>query len=164
MPYTASTCCPTSRTNPQRGRGPRPLKIKLQTAVHRIRKAAIEVFDFLRASGAPVPPRGKLIIDCPVVRKHRAGGDLRAFFHIGHRGVWTVCGAHEAGLLPDSHLYGLLLHEFGHPMAWKIWGRSRQQDADRAIFDTTEVPILYKSGIVLQWITAADVQAIRSAR
>lgn len=47
-------------------------------------------------------------------------------------------------------------------MAWSFWNRSRQQDADRAIFETTEVPILYKSGLILQWITTADVQAIKS--
>jgi len=138
--------------------------LKPQAALGRIRKAAAEVYDFLRASGAPVPARARLSIDCEVVRNHRAGGDLRAFFHVGHKGKWTVCGAHEAGFLPDNHLYGLILHEFGHPMAWKFWNRSRQQDADRAVFETTEVPILYKTGIVLQWITNADVQAIKSCR
>lgn len=109
-----------------------------------------------------MPRRARLFIDCEVVRKHRDGGNLRAYFHVAHKGNWTICCAREAGYLPDSHLYGLILHEFGHPMAWNFWGRSRQQDADRAIFKTTGVPILYKSGLILQWITSDDVQAIRT--
>jgi hypothetical protein len=101
--------------------------------------------------------RTSLQFDCPVIRKHRAGGDERAFFHVGHRGKWVVCGASEAGTLSKNHLYGLVLHEFGHPMAWSFYGRSEQEDADRAILDTTGVPILYRSGLIVQWITGGDV-------
>lgn len=155
-------CSPCVRKN--HGSGPKKLRLSPKKAVQRIRKAAAHVYDFLRASGAPVPSRARLMIDCEVVRKHRVEGDKRAFFHIGHKGAWTACGAHEAGYLPENHLYGLLLHEFGHPMAWTFWNRSRQQDADRAILKTTGVPILYKTGLTVQWITNADVAAIKSAK
>jgi hypothetical protein len=135
-----------------------------ERAPARIRKAAAEVYDFLRVSRAPVPKKARLFIDCELLRNHRADGDLRAYFHVGHKSKWTVCCAHEAGFLPDSYLYGLILHEFGHPMAWDFWGRSRQEDADRAIMETTGVPILYKSGLILQWITPVDVREVRCCR
>ena len=158
-PFNA--CGPRVLVN--RGRAPRTIRLKPAQALARIKRAAAEVYDYLRVSGAPCPARARLYVDCGLVRKHRSCGDLRAYFHVGHRAKWTVCAAHEAGYLPDTHLYGLVLHEFGHPMAWDFWGRSRQQDADRAIFETVGVPILYKSGLILQWITPADVQSIKSA-
>lgn len=147
------------------GRAPATRKRTLQEAQARIRRVVGEVQRFLRASGVPVPRRVRLLMDCRLIRKNRdQEGDPRAYFHVSHVSKWTICGAHEAGWLNDNHLYGLVLHEFGHPLAWRFYGRSKQEDADRAIFDTTGVPILYKSGIVLQWITDADVRLVRGGR
>lgn len=108
-----------------------------------------------------MPPAIRVRVGCPLVLAHRAQGVRRAFFHVGHVGPWTVCTVEEAGKLPESHLYGLVLHELGHPLAWKLWNRSRQQDADAAAFRYTGIPILYRSGLVLQWVTTGDVARIK---
>jgi hypothetical protein len=98
---------------------------------------------------------------CKDVRADRERGNKRAFFHVGHKGPWTICHDLTAGRLNDSHLYGLVLHEFGHPLAMKLFGRSRQEDADLAITKITDLPILYKTGWVVQWIAPGDVKLVR---
>lgn len=132
-------------------------------ARRRIRRAASDVWGHLAYDGAVVPGSVRVVIDCPKILKDRMT-DPRAFMHVGHRGMWTICASLEAGRLSDPHLYGLILHEFGHPLAWRWWGKSRQQDADRIIWNLTGIPILYKSSLVLQWITPDDVRRIRTLR
>jgi hypothetical protein len=103
----------------------------------------------------------KLEPSCGDVLRDRQKGNKRAFFHIGHKGVWTLCTSPIAGCLSDSHLYGLVLHEFGHPLAHKLTGRSDQEDADQIVWKLVGIPILYRTGWTVQWITPADVRAIR---
>jgi hypothetical protein len=98
---------------------------------------------------------------CRDVRADRERGNKRAYFHVGHKGDWTICHDLTAGRLSNSHLYALVLHEFGHPLAMKLFGRSRQEDADRAITKVTGIPILYKTGWVVQWIAPGDVKLVR---
>ncbi|MGH7260792.1 MAG: hypothetical protein ACREI9_08940, partial [Nitrospiraceae bacterium] len=69
-----------------------------------------------------------------------------------------------AGCLPASHLYGLVLHEFGHPLAQKLTGKSGQEDADQIMWRLTGIPILYRTGWTVQWITPGDVARIRRGR
>lgn len=156
------SCC-NPRVLKNKGIGgpePRYLKIGPGEARQRIKTAFLEVYRVLRALGAPVGGQPRLEL-CQDVRRDRERGNLRAYFHVGHRGDWTICHDRTAGRLPDTHLYGLVLHEFGHPLAMKLYGKSRQEDADRAIYDLTGIPILYRTGWVVQWITRADVRAIQ---
>ena len=127
----------------------------------RILEAFRDVYAFLKALGAPVGRSPRLEL-CPDVRRDQERGNKRAFFHVGHKGEWTVCHDGTAGRLSDSHLYGLVLHEFGHPLAWKLFGKSRQEDADRAIWNLTHTPILYRTGWIIQWISPGDVKHIKA--
>ena len=114
----------------------------------------------LSGCGAPIPARAGVVIDCALVRKHREK-DPRAYFHVGHKGDFIICAALEAGYLPDEHLYALVLHEFGHPLAWKAWGKSEQEHADWIGHGLLGIPILYKSSLTLQWITPKDVKRLK---
>jgi hypothetical protein len=91
-----------------------------------------------------------LRVDCPLVRRNRKTSP-RAFMHAAHiRG--KICVAHEAAGLSTEHLVALFLHELGHPMATKAWGRSEQEDADRACKEFLGVKIRYKGDLLLEWV------------
>lgn len=154
-----SCCAPRSYPNIG-GREPRYARIAPETASRRVERAFREVYAALRALHAPVGSGPRLAL-CRDVRADREKGNKRAYFHVGHKGTWTVCHDLTAGRLSDSHLYGLVLHEFGHPLAMKLFRKSRQEDADAAISKLTGIPILYKTGWVVQWITPADVRLVR---
>ena len=156
-----SCCNPRSLRN-FRGSEPRYGSRGPETAIRRIERAFREVYGLLARLGAPVGRAPRLEL-CKDVLRDRDRGTRRAYFHVGHKGMWTVCTVPLTGNLSDEHLYGLVLHEFGHPLAWKLFGKSRQEDADRAIFDLTGIPILYRTGWVVQWITTGDVRRVRAA-
>lgn len=161
-PRRGSCCGPRSLKNIG-GKEPHYAKIAPETAFRRIQRAFHEVWVFLRRLKAPVGPAPCLEL-CGDVHRDRERGNKRAYFHVGHKGMWTVCTVPLTGRLNDSHLYGLILHEFGHPLAWKLYGKSGQEDADRAIWDLTRIPILYRTGWIVQWIPAADVRKVRAHR
>jgi len=154
------SCC-GPRVLPNGAREPKYARIAPETAARRVERAFREVEGFLRSCGAPVGHSPRLEL-CRGVRDDRESGNKRAYFHVGHKGSWTVCHDLTAGRLSDSHLYGLVLHEFGHPLAWKLIGKSRQEDADQAIFKLTGIPILYRTGWIVQWITPGDVKHIKA--
>ena len=155
-----SCCSPRSLRN-FKGSEPRYIRRDPETARRRVQRALDEVYAFLVALRAPVGRAVRLEL-CEDVRRDRERGNKRAFFHVGHKGIWTICTDPITGRLPDGHLYGLVLHEFGHPLAWKLFGKSRQEDADRAIWDMTRIPILYRTGWIVQWVPAASVRRIRA--
>lgn len=97
-------------------------------------------------------PRLTLRVDCPLVRRTRKTSP-RAFMHADHR-PGTVCVASEAAGLSAEHLVGLYLHELGHPMARVAWGRTEQEDADRACREFLGVTIRYKGDLLLEWVPA----------
>lgn len=159
---SGSCCGPRSLRNIG-GTEPRYARIAPETAIRRVERAFREVEGFLRAVKAPVGRSPRLEL-CHDVRNDRERGNKRAFFHVGHKGAWTVCHDLTAGRLSDSHLYGLVLHEFGHPLAWKLVGKSRQEDADQSIWNLTHIPISYRTGWLVQWISPGDVKHIRTRR
>ena len=157
-----SCCNPRVRKNP--GPEPRYHRLTPGEARRRIWRVVGEVYRFLQGIGAPVAREVALDAFCGDVERDRAGGNLRAYFHVGHKAAWTLCSNWKAGCLPAPHLYGLILHEFGHPLAQKLLGRSGQEDADQIIWKLTQIPILYKTGWTVQWITPGDIARVRRSR
>lgn len=94
-------------------------------------------------------PMLSLQIGCPEVARTRRSGNPRALFHVGHL-PGKVCCSPLAAHLDHNYLVGLILHEFGHPMAQKAWGRSEQEDADRAVKDFLGVKLSYKGPLLLE--------------
>jgi len=158
-PRSGSCCGPRSLRNA--GPEPRCVHRGPESGFRRIERAISEVYGFLIQMKAPVGRSVKLAA-CYDVRRDRERGNKRAFFHVGHKGPWTICTDPITGCLSDSHLYGLVLHEFGHPLAYKLFGKSRQEDADQAIWKLTGIPILYRTGWTVQWITPGDVRRVRA--
>jgi hypothetical protein len=99
---------------------------------------------------SPLVPHLYLRVDCPLVRRTRKASP-RAFMHTLHA-PGKVCVAREAAGLDSEHLCGLFLHELGHPMATSAWGRSEQEDADRAVKEFLGVKIHYKGDLLLEWV------------
>lgn len=95
-------------------------------------------------------PSLSLRVDCPLVRRIRKTSP-RAFMHADHA-PRKVCVAREAAGLDSEHLCGLFLHELGHPMARVAWGRTEQEDADRAVKEFLGVTIRYKGDLLLEWV------------
>lgn len=95
-------------------------------------------------------PNLQLRVDCPLVRRTRKTSP-RAFMHTLHA-PGKLCVAREAAGLDSEHLCGLFLHELGHPMATRSWGRSEQEDADRAVKEFLGITIRYKGDLLLEWV------------
>ena len=95
-------------------------------------------------------PNLQLRVDCPLVRRTRKTSP-RAFMHTLHA-PGKLCVAREAAGLDSEHLCGLFLHELGHPMATRSWGRSEQEDADRAVKEFLGITIRYNGDLLLEWV------------
>lgn len=117
-----------------------------------------QVVQWARAKNSKAPFLTALI-DCPRTLAQRRKGDKRAFMHVGHV-PRRVCMAAEVCNLNPYYQVGLMLHELGHPMAEKAWGRSEQEDADQAVKEFLGVEILYKGPLVLQAISHRDFRRI----
>jgi len=104
-------------------------------------------------------PKLALNIDCSMVREQRRKGDRRAFMHVNHV-PGKLCVAHEVASLSPGHVVGLFLHELGHPIAYKLWRRSEQEDADAAVRQELGVTILYRGPLVLQWVPPKFAKAM----
>src|SRR5512136_1740266 len=102
-------------------------------------------------------PRLSLNVGCPDVEKRLKKGDARAFFHVGHV-PRKVCASPRAATLPVHFLVGLMLHEIGHPLAKKMYGRSHQWDADNSIHQFVGVNIHYGGPLILEFVPPKIVQ------
>ncbi len=107
---------------------------------------------------SPKVPRLWLTVDCGLVRATRRKSP-RAYMHTEHE-PRRVCVAREAAALSDEHLVGLFLHEIGHPMAARLYGRSEQEDADRAVKEVLGVTIEYKGPLLLEWVPGPVAERI----
>lgn len=89
-------------------------------------------------------------ISCPGISVLRRTGEgylgSRAFMHVGHHRN-RICMARQAALLSDSHLVGLLLHEFGH-----LGGGEGEPEANGWVLSTLGIAIVYKAPMDLQWV------------
>lgn len=159
----SGACC-NPRVRRNSGPEPRYHRLTPAQAARRLYHVVGHVYYFLQKIGAPVAGKIRLEAACSDVERDRERGNKRAYFHVGHKGAWTLCSNWKAGCLPVTHLYGLVLHEFGHPLAQKLLGKSGQEDADQIIWKLCNIPILYKTGWTVQWITPGDVARIRRAR
>lgn len=112
-----------------------------------LQEAFKRVHGWARRKSRRVPPL-RLVVGCRGVAAGRRR-DKRAFMHV-RRGV--VCTTPAAADLPIEYLVGLLLHEHGHPMATKAWGRSCQEDADKAVRDFLGVRLHYRGPLLLEWV------------
>lgn len=130
-------------------------------AVRRLQRTFERVWHWAAARSPRVPPL-LLYIGCPEIEDRRRSGDPRALFHVGHIPGF-VCTIPEAGLLPDTYLVGLMLHELGHPMAMAAWRRSEQEDADKAVLDFLRIRLRYKGPLLLEWVPPSVARAILRA-
>lgn len=117
-----------------------------------------QVWNWARQRSCIVPPL-VLFVGCPMIARRRAEGDPRAFFHVGHIEGY-VCTVPESAELPRTYLVGLMLHELGHPMAMIAWGRSEQEDADKAVRDFLGVRLSYRGPLLLEWVPSTVVNKI----
>lgn len=130
-------------------------------AEHRLRLCWEKVLRWARKKSPHVPAL-TLRIDCDLTKKHRQSSP-RAYMHTQHL-PGKVCVSSEAWTLSPAHLVGLYLHELGHPMATKAYGRSEQEDADRAVKEFLGVTIKYKGPLLLEWVSPATLKKIQGAR
>lgn len=72
--------------------------------------------------------------------------------HTGHRGL-SVCVSPAASRLAINFICALYLHEIGHPLAMKLWGRSEQVDADESVRRVYGIGLRYRGPILIQWVS-----------
>jgi hypothetical protein len=108
------------------------------------------VLRWARKKSARVPNL-RLRVNCPLALSYQRKSP-RAFMHTLHV-PGTVCAVGIACGLSPEHLVGLMLHELGHPMAQAAYGRSEQEDADRAVKEFLGVKIQYKGDLLLEWVS-----------
>lgn len=111
---------------------------------------------------ARAPQAGHLALklDCALVKKTRKESP-RAYMHTHHL-PRRVCASSDAGALSIEHVVGLFLHEIGHGLAQKVYGRSEQEDADRAVKEILGVRIHYKGPLLLEWVQPMVARRILS--
>ena len=125
-----------------------------------LREAFKRVHAWARRKSRLVPPL-RLLVGCPQIAKMRRR-DKRVFMHVGHRGPRTICTSPTAASLSANHVVALFLHEVGHPLATKLWGRSEQEDSDKSVRDILGVRLHYRGPLILQWVPDKLVQRILS--
>jgi hypothetical protein len=108
---------------------------------------------------SPLISKLELQIGCPQIAAHRKAGDKRAMFHVGHR-KGKVCADPKALRLPVEFLVGLFLHEMGHPLAMKIYGKSEQWHADNSIKEILGVRIQYGGPLLLEYVAPSVADRI----
>ena len=122
-----------------------------------LRDAFKRVHAWARRQSRRVPPL-RLKVGCPMVAASRRR-DKRAYMHVDHlKGV--VCTIPAAAQLSANHLVALFLHEIGHPMAMKAWGRSEQEDADKSVRDFLGVRLRYRGPLLLEWVPTRTAKRI----
>jgi hypothetical protein len=100
----------------------------------------------------------KLNVNCALVKRTRAASP-RAYMHTLHK-RGKVCVHGDAAALSLPQLVGLYLHEIGHPLAQDAYGRSEQEDADRAVKEFLGVKIQYKGPLLLEWVSPSVARRI----
>jgi len=108
---------------------------------------------------SPLVDRRTLQVGCPEIAARRKDGDVRAFFHVGHR-PGKVCADSMACQLPEHFLVGLFLHEIGHPLAMRVYRKTEQWDADRAVKEILGVHIRYGGPLVLEYVAPSVAKRI----
>ena len=122
-----------------------------------LREAFRRVHAWARRRSRRVPPL-RLVVGCPRVFRARRR-DKRAFMHVGHP-TGVVCTSPVAARLSVNHVVALFLHEIGHPLAMKLWGRSEQEDSDKSVRDILGVRLHYRGPLILQWVPDSVVRRI----
>jgi len=102
-----------------------------------------------RGRSKRVPLLG-LQVGCPQIAARRRR-DKRAFAHVGHI-PGKICIHPAAAKLGVHQVVALFLHELGHPMAWRAWRRTEQEDADKAVREFLGIRIYYRVPLMVQWI------------
>lgn len=107
------------------------------------------------------PLRYTLRFDCALILRN-ASQSPRAYMHTLHL-PGKICCASDVAALPVPNIVGLLLHEIGHPLASELYGRSEQEDADRAVREVLGIRIKYKGALLLEWVSPPVVKRILEA-
>ncbi len=108
-----------------------------------------KVYQFAKSMAGSAVPKLSLFVGCDLIQKDRRSSK-RAFCHVGHRPI-KVCTSPHLANIEINFVVGIYLHEIGHCIAAKVWGRSREQDADLAVLEFFGVNLRYKSDLTLEW-------------
>ena len=108
---------------------------------------------------SPLVPKLSLELGCSEIVACQRAGDIRAVCHVGHK-KGKVCADIKAHRLPINFLVGIFLHEIGHPLAMRVYRRSDQWDADRAVKEILGVNIRYGGPLVLEHVSMSVAKKI----
>ena len=103
----------------------------------------------------------KLSIGCSQIEAFRVANPgtvgQRSLMHVGHL-PGTICALPICGEIGHNFLVGLLLHEFGH-----LGSGGGEREADEWIKTNFKIPIYYRSGLDVEWVSEKDVRRIAIA-
>ncbi len=130
------------------GRIPPPSSFRNRDA-HRLDITFRGIRSFV-STGWPGAKFARLVIGCPEIERFQAAhpGKVgeRSLMHVGHR-QGVVCAMPICGRLPGNFIAGLFLHEFGH-----LATGGGEREADRWVFDTFGIRILYETDLDLECV------------
>lgn len=125
----------------------------------RLREAFFKVRTFVHSVTGKFEST-KPVTHCPEIGFFRRTSERylgsRSFMHTGHR-RGSICMVRQAALLSDSHLVGLLLHEFGH-----LGGGHGEPEANRWVLNKLGIEIDYRAPLDIQWVPAETARKILS--
>jgi len=133
-----------------------------ERAGHILKAIFGRVLSFARSKSRFVPQL-ELFVGCSQIAWDRKTSK-RAFCHVFHR-PGRVCAAPELITVPINYILGVMIHEIGHVLALKTWGRSSERDADIAVLKFLGINLEYRSDLVLEWVSNRVVeQVLRGSR
>jgi hypothetical protein len=105
----------------------------------------------LVASRVPRLQSTRINLRCQKIARLRRTSE-RAYMHVGCKPRTICTWAPAANLLPESILFGILLHEFGH-----LAGND-EGGADRWVYRTLGIPIRYATRLRLESVSPTVIR------
>lgn len=75
---------------------------------------------------------------------------------------YHICCVEELGELPETVIFGILAHEFGHELAMDRWGEKHTEDqANQIVEQALGLRIYFTPQHRLQWLKPSVVSALK---